>query len=570
LPNILRGKPEIVAFRECLPSPLMQGHSFSLVSHSRGIVPAQVTHAAAVLELIYNHLQACGMVHTAEMLVEECGATFQLMPQPWDRTHLQLLIAGSLRQGRDVWAPPEGKDEVSSALFMESDLIVTPYVDRQPEILDAIQHFGQHILWIRGDRRRLTDIRACSLPGLVIFFALPDGGNEEDRDMLLLSMPWFTTGSRFIEYLAAFFHLNITDSDLSGLTTEANVLPMMCRRIINFMKAWLDYAPSRQTLLTINEFLDGVAGDSRIQGIDKAIESIKTRISELLGGKARPQRVRSKSKSKVTVPSPLIPHHQIPFLFEPNLNIFDLDPIEVARQITLLQEQKYVQIQIKELFETLKNVEISDRLPSVANFFAFDRCMTIVFGRFFISADNQRKAYQRLIAIARALQSLGNAHGTDCLVRFLMRDSVMSLAEQPQAEWDDIPILALACGTRKDDQRIPDAHPYEIFTKTNFLGWTATIPNLHAELDICAHLPARTSPDYVKGLLNWEKISPIASRLMMCKRFQAVRYKLMPVPQIQRPFVEVSNLTLPEIEMEIHKMRCFAKVGSTKTVSRPQ
>jgi hypothetical protein len=286
-----------------------------------------LTHTVAVLELIFNLLHACEMVDRAEALVAESGATFRLSPQSWERTVLQLLIGGSVREGRSVWACPEENDEYCSAVSMERDLVRPPYLEKRPEILDALEHSDRHILWDPGGRRRWTNVRACSLPSLVIFFALPDGGNEEDRDMLLLLMPCITTGAHFIEYLAAFFHLDINESHLSHHANDDTVFSMMYQRIVNFMKSWLDYAPSRRTLLAINEFLDGLTGDSRIQGIEKAIESMKTRVSGLLRGRASGHLVRS--KSKITGPPPLITPHQLPFMFNPNLKIFDLYPIGV-------------------------------------------------------------------------------------------------------------------------------------------------------------------------------------------------------------------------------------------------
>jgi hypothetical protein len=195
--------------------------------------------------------------------------------------------------------------------------------------------------------------------------------------------------------------------------------------------------------------------------------------------------------------------------------------------------------------------------------------ITRAIGDFFVNATSKPAAYEQLLSITKILHdpndrnSLGNAQGARCFIHFLRRYVVEILGEAKQSQKEELSGLALACG-EGDTNRTAHTAAYEMFMKRNFSEWVPTIPNIHAELEISATFQTERKPDFVNGLLNWSKISPIANRCMMCKRFQGLYYKLIPIPQIQQAILDDSNMSLSQIEENLSLMRCSLR--STETV----
>jgi hypothetical protein len=78
---------------------------------------------------------------------------------------------------------------------------------------------------------------------------------------------------------------------------------------------------------------------------------------------------------------------------------------------------------------------------------------------------------------------------------------------------------------------------------------------MRAELLALDTTGTEREPQFVGGLINWAKIRPLAMRCLVLKRFQTQRYKLIPIPQIQRALLRENVLSESEIEDKIEEIR---------------
>jgi len=129
------------------------------------------------------------------------------------------------------------------------------------------------------------------------------------------------------------------------------------------------------------------------------------------------------------------------------------------------------------------------------------------------------------LSVAEHLVNICNFDAAACVLRALRRDElrVIDLFGQAQVA-ETLKRLTERSG---EDPKETGAYTKEV--RANFESWKATLPNIRAELK--EEIDKR--PQFVDGLINWEKRWLISQKPAMLYRFQNKPFMFWSIPQIQ-------------------------------------
>jgi CRP-like cAMP-binding protein len=258
----------------------------------------------------------------------------------------------------------------------------------------------------------------------------------------------------------------------------------------------------------------------------------------------------------VEIPSPIIPK---PKKGEP-LTLLDIDPLELARQITLIDEEYYHSIQPKEFLKQAWNKHDHEkRAPTITEFTKHVNRMTNWFSTEILKqseAENRAALIELFIKTAKHLFALQNFTGVMAILSSLHSSSITRL----QQSW------ALVSQKQKE---VFDQLTNAMSSQRNFKTYremlanvdpsTPCIPFLAVFLTDCTYLDDCT-PDFLKEyvntfikkygdklikeygdkfvkeyantFVNWSKWRTFYKKIGEFYRF-TTRYALKPVPEIQ-------------------------------------
>jgi hypothetical protein len=229
-----------------------------------------------------------------------------------------------------------------------------------------------------------------------------------------------------------------------------------------------------------------------------------------------------------------------------SIGLFDPDPIEVARQITLISHEKFASVHPLEFIIGISNRSTTVRTPTLAEFFEFGDSLTLIVAETFLNAEKKSSAFDAILAIARQLADLNNLDSLACVVRFLRRPEVRAFGQAP--DLDDL--WARSGEAHRKASEKPT--PYDLHIQKQFEKWGTTIPNMHVELK--SGVKGAREPDYVAGLLNWGKVVPHASRCLVLNRFQTKQYPFTVIPQIQKVIFKGSESSAAVLQNRLDEL----------------
>jgi hypothetical protein len=340
---------------------------------------------------------------------------------------------------------------------------------------------------------------------------------DEERHMFFLALNSVTSATHFLEHLVTLYDMEIDETRL-GLA-GCSVKPLdICRNILMLLKKWINFRMSKRILELVRQFSSRALSESKSCDSGKELVRILEMLVKQTGA--------GKEYDPLVMEPPQISNPLR--LFAPNLGLFDPDPIEVARQITLIYHEKFASVHPLEFIIAISNRSTTVRTPTLVEFFEFGDSLTLLVAESFLNADKKQIAFEGILAIARQLAELSNLDALACVVRFLMRDEVRRIVTTPMP---DVEELWRKSGER-DRKSTERPTVYDAFILRQFEKWIATIPNMHVELKSGVKGPGE--PDYIDGLINWRKVVPHASRCLVLHRFQTRQYPYTVIPQIQK------------------------------------
>jgi hypothetical protein len=517
LSQVLQANPQFLSMRE-RALPLTSGYSFANVTHTQRVTDIDAIDRFTILELVSQHLQAIGMYRTAEILAEESGYTFQASTQAWDRTDLHLLVSLGVGHREDAWSVPPDFGHLYIRDAFEEDFVAAPYRENPKQISDELYNPTSNVVYDdSGARNSLTHIKACSLRRFVVFLVTLDRVDNEEQQMFLLSLNAITSASHFLEHLVTLYDMDIDERRLASVGLHLTRLEI-CRNILSLIRNWIGFHRGRHTLDLVAQFSKRALGELAIKEPNSFLGPYLRKLAEQSVG----PKVFETRADPPCIPDALR-------LFRPTLKLLDPEPLEVAHQVTLISHQKFASVHPLEFIIGLSNRKPTVKTPTLAEFFGFGDSLTLLVAEAFLSAERKQVAYDRILEIAKHLADMNNLDALAAVLRFLILDC---LGKVVTVQLELVNHLWTRCGeAERKNGAVPN--PYDTQIVRQFSNWAPTIPNMHVELKSGVKQPDR-KPDYVDGLINWEKLIPHARKCLVMTRFQNMPYNFTVIPQIQK------------------------------------
>ncbi|KAI8924487.1 ras guanine nucleotide exchange factor domain-containing protein [Entophlyctis helioformis] len=300
-------------------------------------------------------------------------------------------------------------------------------------------------------------------------------------------------------------------------------------RVFNVIKSWIE------------NYLGGDAED--LQALDLAREFADTKMKKYLPTASAQllrliDRRRENGPNAVTrlltannrdFPSPILPKNIRRFRF------LDLDPLELARQLTLLESELFASIQPSEFLSKAWSAEKGrpstfvhvNALISLSNNISSWVAATILGEP---DLRKRAKTMSQFITIAEKCSMLNNYNGLVSILGSLDSAHIHRLKKT----WEQVPGRQLAIYDQLRDIMSPTRNFSNYRTALRSVN-PPCVPFLGCYLTDLTFI-ADGNPDVIKGrsnLINFGKMAKTADVLREVQQFQHVKYTLIKVPEIQ-------------------------------------
>lgn len=524
--QILKNNPEYLVLRERV-LPWMGGNSFSNLTFTDTTSVSSHVNRFRILELVYQHLYAIGMYNTAETLQEESHLKFQKSSQSWDQTTIMLLVSLGVLPNEDPWEIQPDPHNHFFDEYLEEDFFASPYRDpNMNEILKELTDANYKSIYAdsANNIKTLNTLKKGSMNRLVVLVTTTgDQHALQDMTRFFLSLHAITSSEHFLEHLITLFDLNYKpDKDMP----DRQQLRLM---IVNLIKKWVNEHGKfigNKTIKEIGKFLKRVNEDPSCQNISKFTQNVLSYLPDIQFGPKNQPTLNFAEK-------PVIPDYHI--LFQPNLTILDPDPIEVARQITLLFHKAFKLVHSREFITALRIQGVSHQTPTLVDFFDFGKKLTLLVIETIMNASDLGVAIINTLQIADALDKLNNFHALACIIIALKQSRIKSHpVMQNSSNKEKFEYLFGRSGN--NPKKI---NQYSTAIKELFDQSLPAIPNLMAEFNVIPKskpgtdlnsytIESDSSPIIDKdGLINWEIIWANSYKTLVFYWFQ---FKCRPYP----------------------------------------
>lgn len=415
--QILKNNPEYLVLRERV-LPWMGGNSFSNLTYADTTSVYGHVNRFRILELVYQHLYAIGMYNTADTLQEESHLHFQRSNQQWDQTTIMLLVSLGILPNEDPWEIQPDLHNHFVDEYLEEDFFASPY--RDPNINEIIKeltdpNYKSMYLDNSNGIKTLNTLKKGSLNRLVVLVTTTgDQHALQDMTRFFLSLHAITSSEHFLEHLIILFDLNYNKEQNMPDRQQLRLM------VVNLIKKWVNEHGKfigNKTIKEIGRFLKRVNEDPSCQNIAKFTQNVLSYLPDIQFGPKNQPTLNFAEK-------PVIPDYHI--LFQPNLTILDPDPIEVARQITLLFHKAFKLVHSREFITALRIQGISHQTPTLVDFFDFGKKLALLVFETIIRAPDEGLAITNMLQIADALDKLNNFHALACVVIALKQSRIKS------------------------------------------------------------------------------------------------------------------------------------------------
>lgn len=527
--------PEISVLREKM-LPLASGHSFANARFTDTIQDVSVANRYEILNLIAQHLNSIGLNYTADILSKETGFEFFNPPSSdWETTDLRMITSLSLGLRDSAW------DEITELNHKfvleehEEDYNASPY--REDPSLIWEEYFNPDIntVFTPNKPRSFATLEASTLRRVVVLLTSSNKGylSDEDLNNFFLSLHSVTSSEHFYDLIMYLFFLKGNNPKIESIKPKE--LELLRMNIINLIKKWLFFHGlfiGKKTLKSIEEFLKEITNTSEYGFLKKFTASILSVIPTLTYG-------QKQGSSSVKKSAPIIPNPTI--ILSLDLKFFDPEPMEVARQVTLLAHDVFCSIHSMEFINAFSKKNSSAfSTPTLNEFNFFNERITLHVLETLAYADDPEDAYRRAVEICQCLLEMRNFGTLSAFVSALGRADSQELCRISEDTKKTVANLYF------------NSENYEDKLLHAYSSWSTAIPNMKSEIrNQLGSIENEEMPQFINGLINWNRVRKLSERSSIMYRFQNTKYSFYPVSQIQKVITRGPQHDEREIEIKM-------------------
>ncbi|KAL6078720.1 Son of sevenless 1 [Balamuthia mandrillaris] len=395
-----------------------------------------------------------------------------------------------------------------------------------------------------------TKVITCgTVEALVLALANVDVQDKEYVDVFLATHKYFIDSLSFIKKLRHRFVQLTRKSQAASISAETKQAILYIQlRILNIVKKWLEsYYEDFQNSTALMEALDGFQED-----LEGSPESLKW-VGHLKIARARAGNVRSRGATLKGAPASLVP-------MRVNGGFLDFHPLEVARQLTIIDFEIFRSIKRDEYFRKAWSKNDYGLAPNVIRWIdRFNQVCYWVATEIIMTPNPKQRStvLQRFIEVAEHCLALNNFNGLMEIYTALN----MSCIQRLKGAWKGVP--------QKAAQRL--AHMEQLMNpQQNYRNYRSEIAtrvppilpfqgiNL-TDLTFIEEIPDRTEDP--SGWVNFDKMNLLGKVLISMNTCAAVGYQLRRVDPIQ-DYLRRPPLVLNEKELFLGSRNCEPSLES--------
>lgn len=384
-------------------------------------------------------------------------------------------------------------------------------------------------------------IRAASLETLIRMLPSSDANYI---DTFLMTYRAFCTADELFVRLVDLW-------ELASVQGSHEALKVFRIKFMNVIIKWIEKHGvdfDDNSLLKLSRFLD-------VQAADGAISSTtKDKIAKLIKHKLERTSKKVLHSTGVNAPPTIIPTQELD-----ELDLTVLDPLEVARQITLMDEQAYKSIAPSECMNQSWNKPAicNDVSPNIIKMIGRFNATSNWAARLIVTEANMRKRKSittRIIKLAQRLRELHNYHSLMALIAALESAPVARLRKTWDAidsayikQFQELRVIMSAEGS------------YKAFRAVIKTEDPPVIPYIGVYLADLTFIedgnPSKIEHETLGELINFGKMKLLDSVIQDINMYQQAPYKLEPVPKIQILLGIAEDIKMNDKELFEHSLK---------------
>lgn len=451
---------------------------------------------------------------------------------------LQPLPLGSILDN------PTDRDKSSSLTsdWFQKAREALPSTESLPEkqSIYAGEESEDDLVLITRDDNPKPEVKAGSLEKLILRLTYEKYPDNVYQGAFLLTYRSFTTPDKLLEGLVARYNIPKPVRMTDKIFAKEKQTPIRLR-VVNVFKSWIkdywyDFSSSQETVDRFKEFLEGE--------LSKTNSASAKLLRDLLIKKQS-----NKEDTRQIVFSTDPPKSLMPSNLSQDLQLLDIHPEEVARQMTLLESELFSAIEPRECLNQAWNKSgREDNAPHIlAMIRRFNEVSRWVATEIVKAESVQIRAVllNRFIVIAEKCRGLNNYNAVMEILAGLQQSSVHRLKQT----WGLLPSKTMELFTYLNSLMSREGN-FKNFRESLHLENPPCIPYLGIYLTDLTFIETG-NPDKIQGgLINFGKRRKIAAVIMEIQQYQQQPYNLNQVAYIQKYLKEPKLLN----DSELHEL----------------
>lgn len=389
---------------------------------------------------------------------------------------------------------------------------------------------------------RIEEVVAGTLNQLVKHLTSSKGVDGRALQTFLLTYTSFTTPKMLLEKLIQRYNIpkhkmEPREAKEGEIVKSAKDIEASCRqkhlRVINFLRKWLDlcFVDFTEELI---EMVFSFCERLKQEGSGSLATLIDNALLSKLAGLAK----RKMTQFQQPPPAPILPKVAVNGKPKAQLELMDIDPVELARQITLIDYELFGQIRPSELLnQSWNKPKLKHRSPHVLEMIQrFNTLSRWLSGQILHTEalKDRIKVMQHIIKLGKALLNLNNFNALNAVLSGIQSAGVYRLTQTKQ-------------GMGSKYLKLLDEWMTLMAPRANSANYKAALAAAKAPaVPYLGHyLSALTfieegNPPRLHGLINFKKCRLISKVIVGLLQYQVgTRYNLVPVDSIKDLIVNI-------------------------------